>query len=97
MSREGKLLMAKKLFKNLTLSQKTVLYFEEQYFTRVDSKSGKYTVLKSPTRYYFIGKSGAIRVNSVNRASDSFSYTDRFKPLIKAWAEKQDQKKFIEL
>lgn len=87
--------MSKKLFKNLTQSQKTVLYFKELGYESVESRTGKYTVLKSPTRYYFIGSSGAVRVNSRNSASGSFSYTDLFRPKIKEWAETQNQTEWI--
>jgi hypothetical protein len=87
--------MPKKLFKNLSLSQKTVLYFKSHGFKAVESRTGKYNVLFSGTRYYFIGKSGAIRVNNRNSASSSRSFTDHFKPQIKKWADAQDQKAWI--
>lgn len=87
--------MGRKLFKNTTQSQKTIMFFKEKGAEEVVSRTGKYTVLFSGTRYYFIGKSGAVRVNSRNSAAGSVSWTDKFKPMIKEWASNQNQKEWV--
>ncbi len=88
--------MAKKMFKNTTLKQKFTLYFKENGLKEVESSTRKYKVFKG-NRFYFIGRSGAVRVNDRNTVKGSHSHTDNFKKIIKKWAKKQDQEERVEI
>lgn len=66
-----------------TLTQQNIQKFIDAGFDEVLSKSSKYRIFykkfykdsKIYERYFFFGKSGAIRVNHKNCVSDSWSIT----------------------
>ena len=88
----------KKLYKNLTLQQKIAKYMLESNCKRVFSKTRKYMCFEAnPSRFYFVGASGAVRVNDRNAAGDSQSITANFKKIIKLWEKKIDPKSWVEL
>ena len=89
--------MAKKMFKNTTLKQKFVLYFNEKGFEEVETRSSKYKVFKGPKLFYFIGRSGGLRTNSKNTVTGSYSHTDSFKKVINEWSDKRDQTEKVEV
>lgn len=95
--------MAKKLFKNLTLKQKFVMYFKSRGFKEVESRTGKYQVFLCQSQnqgkglFYFLGRSGAVRVNSRNAVKGARSHTDGFKDLLNHWSKTQDQMAWVEL
>ena len=89
--------MAKKMFKNTTLKQKFSIYFKENGFREVDSRTGKYKVFYGNGLFYFIGKSGAVRVNHKNAATGSRSHTESFRKMITEWAVTKDQKEKVEV
>ena len=86
-----------KLFKNTTLRQKFSLYFAEKGFELVESRSSKYKVFKGPKLFYFVGKSGSVRINFKNTASGSRSQTDTFKKLILEWANIRNPEEKVEV
>jgi len=89
--------MAKKMFKNTTLKQKFVLYFNEKGFEEVETRSSKYKVFKGPKLFYFIGRGGGVRVNFKNTVTNSRSQTDTFKKLILDWANIRNPEEKVEV
>ena len=85
--------MGLKMFKNTTKRQKLVMYFNENGFERVDSVTGKYIVFKEThsNKHYFIGKSGAVRINGKrNAVAGSRSNTIGYNKIIEDWSNKFD-------
>ena len=90
--------MSRKLFKNTTLKQKYIIYFNElKEFEEVETRSSKYIVFKGPKLYYFIGRSGAVRINYKNTVNGSRSQTDLFKKLITDWMNVRNPKEWVEV
>ena len=81
-----------KSFKNMTQRERFITYFHELGYRPVESRSGKYVVLFNGTHYIFLGKSGAVRVNSKNSVTGSHSFTDRFKVVMENWATQKGYK-----
>ena len=85
--------MGLKMFKNTTKRQKLIMYFNENGFESVDSVTGKYIVFKEThsNKHYFIGKSGAVRINGKrNAVAGSMSSTTRYNKIIENWSNKFD-------
>lgn len=75
-----------KLFKNLTIKEKMVMFFLDKGWKPVPSRS-KYDVYTNGTQYFFLGTNGAVRVNSKNSATGSISFTPRFRAYMEVWAK----------
>jgi len=81
--------MGLKMFKNTTKRQKIIMYFNEKGFEIVDSTTTKYVVFKDTyNRYYLVGKSGAVRMNSRNTVAGSRSNTKGYDKIISHWSGK---------
>lgn len=78
-----------KSFKNMTLQNKFLVYFNGLGYRPVKSRASKYVVMFNGTQYIFLGKAGAVRVNSRNSATGSQSYTDQWKRVMEQWALNQ--------
>lgn len=89
--------MSKKMFKNITLKQKICMYFEEKGFKQSESRTSKYSVYFGNGKFYFIGKNGAVRVNSKNSVTNSLSITSQFKPILVKWSESKNSKEFHQI
>jgi len=86
----------KKMFKNTTLTQKIILWFNYNNFKEVESRTGKYKVFTDTGDiYYFVGKSGGVRSNNKNVVSGSISITTTIKKQVLVWAKTQEQKTFV--
>jgi len=80
-----------KLFKNLKLQEKYSLWLKEVFdAVYVESRTGKYIVLKTiekgnTERFWFLGKSGAIRVANTNASTKSFDFQQCVKEAFLSW------------
>ncbi len=70
-------------FKNLTKQQKLCLFFKENNYNKVKSQIAKYTVFTNNSQYIFVGKNGAVRINSRNSVSGSISFTKRYDRILR--------------
>jgi len=75
-----------KSFKNMTKREQFILFFHGLGYRPVASRSGKYMVYSNNIQYIFLGKAGAVRVNSKNSATGSQSYTPHFTKVMENWA-----------
>jgi hypothetical protein len=89
--------MPKKLFRNLSKTQKLKQYFLYLGFPIVETRSGKYECFFSGTQYYFLGKGAAVRMSQTKTASKSRSMTTEIHRVFQAWADKQNPEEFIEI
>ena len=89
--------MAKKMFKNLSLRQRTLLWLATKGYTTKVNHNCKYDVRTDGKYYAFIGSSGAIRMNNKLSATGSVSKTERWRLLIDTWSVEQDQLAMVEL
>ena len=87
----------KKMFKNLNLSSKTILFLIANGLHEEKFKSNKYRMMRSQNLFYFVGKNGSIRMNTKPLITGSQSVTDRIKTRVLKWAEHEDQKEFIDV
>ncbi len=85
-----------KLFKNLKLQEKYSMFLIETHnAVVVDSRTGKYNVLKTiDTKaecFWFLGKSGAVRINRKNYATTSFDFQRQIQPKFDVWEKTKSQ------
>jgi hypothetical protein len=81
----------KRLFHNMTLTQKLALYFQARGYRPVESRC-KYRVVTSPSdtvHYLFLGKAGAIRHNTKIAANSSRDVSGYFMPHFIKWEDNQ--------
>lgn len=79
-----------KLFKNLTIQARLVLWLESKGYIQTDAKSSKYIALTKPgmgDARYFIGKAGAFRRGT--SATNSISTTPA--PTFQTWCNEQEK------
>jgi len=86
-----------KMFKNLKLQEKYSMFLQEIYGAmEVDSKTGKYVVLKITDSkgdgFWFLGKSGAVRFCRTNTATKSFDFSIQIQLKFKAWEKMKLEK-----
>lgn len=66
----------------MTLHDRCKRFLVAQGAVEVETKTRKYTAMRfdgdKQTAYYFLGKSGAVRINNRNVITDAISITDRF-------------------
>ena len=91
--------MARKMFKNLSGSQKTMQFLCANGFHYAEHRS-KYVVFQSDTNdslFLFVGKSGSIRRNHRLSCAGSWNVADKFKLPVLEWAKMQDSTQLVEL
>jgi hypothetical protein len=81
-----------KMFKNLTLREKYTMWLKETFnAVEVVSKTDKYHVMKTVDvkgdLFWFLGKSGAIRINRKNAATTSMDFESNVKGRFNVWCE----------
>lgn len=77
-----------KMFKNLKLQEKYAMFLKETLkAVEVDSRSGKYVVLKTVDSkgdlFWFLGKGGAVRICRSNAATKSMDFSNQIKSKLK--------------
>jgi len=89
------------MFKNLKLQEKYTMFLKEMFSAvEVDSRSGKYIVLKTnekgTDRFWFLGKAGAVRIARTNAATKSMDFARHIQDTFGAWEviklEKEENK-----
>lgn len=79
-----------KLYKNLTIKERMILFLKATGWVEIDSKN-KYVMFERKNEsstaysYLFIGKSGAVRSNTTKSATTSYSRTDLFASMLQTY------------
>jgi len=81
-----------KMFKNMKLQEKYSMWLQETMSAvSIDSKTSKYVVFKTVDSkgdlFWFLGKSGAVRICRTNTSTKSMDFERQIKPKFKVWEE----------
>jgi len=79
-----------KLFKNLKLQEKYSMWLKEtRNATEVESRTSKYNVMKTidgkGDLFWFLGKSGAVRINRKNSSSTTLDFQRQIQLEFNTW------------
>lgn len=93
--------MAKKMYKNLTLTERMIRFVVANGWVEIDSRN-KYRMFTKKAKpagategslldyYMFIGKSGAVRINNGKSATGSYSQSERYAKALVAYETKNN-------
>lgn len=81
-----------KMYKNMKISERMILFLKDQYGCIDYPSKNKYIMLKTTTlaggdKYFFIGNNGAVRINSKPSATDTISMSDKYQRLLAAYEQ----------
>lgn len=84
-----------KAFKNIKLQEKYMLFLlETQNAKEIESKTGKYLVMKNLDSkgdlFWFLGKSGAVRINRKNASTTSIDFSKQIQPKFLKWCMEKE-------
>jgi hypothetical protein len=79
-----------KAFKNIKLQDRYTMFLKETFkCVEAESKTSKYKVLvqhdEVGSRFWFLGKAGAVRINSSNTVATSMDYANGIQRTFLAW------------